>query len=107
LLLPLLPPSRRRVVVLSVRRGWRCDVAAVCYSGGGSHTRTCSKFCKKKYRRGGVELMGYETRRDASRCLLLPPCRRTVTVADTVRSPGHPASVGRSLIKCSNVRLSI
>jgi hypothetical protein len=33
----LLPLSRRRVVV---HRGWRCDVAAVCYGGGGSHTRS-------------------------------------------------------------------
>jgi hypothetical protein len=67
------------------------------------HVRVVSSV-KKKYRRGGVELMGYETRRDASRCLLLPPCRRTVAVADTVRSPGHPTSVGRSLIKCFEAR---
>jgi hypothetical protein len=29
--------SRRRVVV---HRGCRCDVAAMCYGGGGSHTRS-------------------------------------------------------------------
>jgi hypothetical protein len=29
---------------------------------------------------------------------------KVTSVADTVRSPGHPASVGRSLIKCFEAR---